>query len=589
MNKKPKIIWIDKNIYNQENQKYLKLFQNNEKYVQNQGKISINETMMDLQVQEINNKDAKNVYDFNTYDNIVNGIKFIKGLQPEERFKSTFIIVSGSCFKDFVNEFNKHINDIYVIPKIIIFTSLQKKEIIKNEKVENDNFYKCGGIHTDFDKIKKFIDDKQEEIINYPSHEQTTPTPIIGEELIFEQVNEKKGILMQLFYKIMIEKSNTEENNEFMNFLRENYLNDPKYKDILSQIVDVSDIPVELLSKYYARIYTINGNFYKNMKKELLKGNEENYKTYLPFIKTLFEGTRKKALKTCFQIDLYSAQWLAQMEIDIFKNMSQIEKGNFVRKKLLERHVTLYANVALGVASACLVYIGFIKAAEILLDVSEAHQAGYICSMLFVIPGFPLITGGIDLAKLDLRSGFERILYALLIIFVATITGWLCAYSLHFSPAEFVPLNHSALTMLVLRILASFAAVFGFSLMFNSTVRMAATAGIIGTVANVLRLELLDFTGIPLYIAAFIAALTAGLLASASKRITGFPRLTVTVPSIVITVPGLFMYKGIYFFALEDITTGGLWLAKAALVVCSLSLGLIFARILTDRNFRTSS
>ena len=47
MNKKPKIIWIDKNIYNQENQKYLKLFQNNEKYVQNQGKISINETMMD--------------------------------------------------------------------------------------------------------------------------------------------------------------------------------------------------------------------------------------------------------------------------------------------------------------------------------------------------------------------------------------------------------------------------------------------------------------------------------------------------------------------------------------------------------------
>ena len=263
--------------------------------------------------------------------------------------------------------------------------------------------------------------------------------------------------------------------------------------------------------------------------------------------------------------------------------------GNFVRKKLLERHVTLYANVALGVASACLVYIGFIKAAEILLDVSEAHQAGYICSMLFVIPGFPLITGGIDLAKLDLRSGFERILYALLIIFVATITGWLCAYSLHFSPAEFVPLNHSALTMLVLRILASFAAVFGFSLMFNSTVRMAATAGIIGTVANVLRLELLDFTGIPLYIAAFIAALTAGLLASASKRITGFPRLTVTVPSIVIMVPGLFMYKGIYFFALEDITTGGLWLAKAALVVCSLSLGLIFARILTDRNFRTSS
>jgi len=43
--------------------------------------------------------------------------------------------------------------------------------------------------------------------------------------------------------------------------------------------------------------------------------------------------------------------------------------------------------------------------------------------MLFVIPGFPLITGGIDLAKLDLRSGLERFTYALLIILMATITG----------------------------------------------------------------------------------------------------------------------------------------------------------------------
>lgn len=263
--------------------------------------------------------------------------------------------------------------------------------------------------------------------------------------------------------------------------------------------------------------------------------------------------------------------------------------GNFIRKKLLERHITLFANVAVGVASACFVYIGCIKAAEMLFNVSEAHQSGYICSMLFVIPGFPLITGGIDLAKLDLRSGFERILYALLIIFVATITGWLCAFSLHFSPAEFVPQNHSEITMLLLRIVASFCAVFGFSLMFNSTVPMAATAGIIGTISNVIRLELLDFTGIPVYIAAFIAAFTSGILATSIKKPTGFPRLTLTVPSIVIMVPGMFMYKGIYFFALDDISTGGLWLAKAALVVCSLSLGLIFARIFTDKNFRTTS
>lgn len=263
--------------------------------------------------------------------------------------------------------------------------------------------------------------------------------------------------------------------------------------------------------------------------------------------------------------------------------------GNFVRKKLLEKKITLFANVALGVASACLVYIACIKAAEFFFGISDAHQAGYICSMLFVIPGFPLITGGIDLAKLDLRSGMERIMYALLIIFVATITGWVCAWALHFRPADFLELNHPEYLMIIFRAIASFLAVLGFSLMFNSPLRMAVTAGIIGMVSNVFRLELIEFTGIPIYIASFLASLIAGLLASATKKLTGYPRLTITVPSIVIMVPGMYMYKGVYYMALEEMQTGGMWLSKAILVICSLSLGLIAARIITDKNFRTSS
>lgn len=263
--------------------------------------------------------------------------------------------------------------------------------------------------------------------------------------------------------------------------------------------------------------------------------------------------------------------------------------GNFVRKKLLERHITLFANVALGVASACFVYIALMELAERLFGISEAHQAGYICSMLFVIPGFPLITGGIDLAKLDIRSGFERICYSLLIIFVATLTGWLCAFVFNYAPENFIEYQTSPLFMLLLRMAASFFAVYGFSLMFNSTHKMAEFAGLIGMISNVFRLELLDFTSVPISLAAFLASLVSGLLASAIKKYTGFPRLTITVPSVVIMVPGMFMYKGIYFFALENFTEGAYWITKAAMVVCSLSFGLIFARILTDKNFRTSS
>lgn len=263
--------------------------------------------------------------------------------------------------------------------------------------------------------------------------------------------------------------------------------------------------------------------------------------------------------------------------------------GNFIRKLLLERHITLFANVAAGVASACTTYVALIKLAEIIFGISSVHQAGYICSMLFIIPGFPLITGGLDLAKLDLRSGLERITYALLIIITATATGWAAAGIYHFSPGNFEPLELDPVLHGVLIAAASFVGVFGFSLMFNSPIKMAATAGLIGVVSNTLRLELIEITGIPAAAAAFIGTFTAGLIASVIKRGVGFPRITLTVPSIVIMVPGMFMYKGVYYMAMNDVTNAASWLTKAVLIVVALPMGLIFARIFTDNNFRKSS
>lgn len=263
--------------------------------------------------------------------------------------------------------------------------------------------------------------------------------------------------------------------------------------------------------------------------------------------------------------------------------------GNFVRKKLLENHITLFANVAAGVASACCIYVIFIKLAELLLNVSAVHQAGYICSMLFVIPGFPLITGGFDLSKLDLRSGIERITYALLIIGIATLTGSVTASLFRFAPSAFEPVAISVYLKLLLRLVTSFCGVYGFSLMFNSPRKMAATAGIIGMIANTLRLELVDFTPIPAAAAAFIGTFAAGMLATLIKPVAGYPRITLTVPSIVIMVPGMYMYKGIFFIAQKNLADGGMWLCEAALIIAALPLGLIFARIVTDKNFRKSS
>ena len=173
--------------------------------------------------------------------------------------------------------------------------------------------------------------------------------------------------------------------------------------------------------------------------------------------------------------------------------------------------------------------------------------------MLFIIPGFPFITSGIDLAKLDMRSGIERLTYALIVILVATMSAWIMALILHLKPVDFIKLSLSTEQWILFRLLASFCGVFGFSIMFNSPIRLAVAAAGIGAVANTLRLELVDLANIP---------------------------------PIVIMVPGLYLYRGFYNLGIMSLSVAASWFASAILIIAALPLGLIFARILTDKAFR---
>ena len=271
--------------------------------------------------------------------------------------------------------------------------------------------------------------------------------------------------------------------------------------------------------------------------------------------------------------------------IEMFCAFAGAGIGNFLRCKLTKHHFTLFLCIVSSVSMACLVYAGFLKIGEILFSISIQHEAGYICAMLFIIPGFPFITSGIDLAKLDMRSGTERLMYAL-IIMVAAMSAWIMALLLHLKPVDFIKFSLPAEMWILCRLVTSFCGVFGFSIMFNSPVRLAASAGVIGAAANTLRLELADLAGMPPAAAAFIGALTAGLLASMIKNKVGYPRISLTVPSIVIMVPGLYLYRGFYNLGIMSLATAASWFAAAILIIAALPLGLIFARILTDRTFR---
>ena len=64
---------------------------------------------------------------------------------------------------------------------------------------------------------------------------------------------------------------------------------------------------------------------------------------------------------------------------------------------------------------------------------------------------------------MDMRSGIERLMYSLIIITVATMTAWILAMLLGLKPIPFLPLNLALWQMILLRLLAGFCGVFGFS------------------------------------------------------------------------------------------------------------------------------
>ncbi|WP_317643635.1 threonine/serine ThrE exporter family protein [Bombiscardovia apis] len=269
--------------------------------------------------------------------------------------------------------------------------------------------------------------------------------------------------------------------------------------------------------------------------------------------------------------------------------------GQFVRRSLLGRRINQFFVTAVAVIIAALACIGTLRLAGLFDPVALRHDTAYIGAILFVIPGFPLVTGGLDIAKMDFPSGVQRLTYALSIILVATFGGWVVARMVQLNPQGFDALNLSLGTTAGLRALAAFCGVWGFSVLFNSPQRMALVAAIIGAITDTMRLEMQDLMGVPPEMAAFLGAFLAGMLATAWRSSVrrgwlppevGYPRICLTVPAIVIMVPGLYMYRAMFYLGQFNTLSAMDWIFRAFMVIICLPIGLATARVITDRAWR---
>ena len=268
--------------------------------------------------------------------------------------------------------------------------------------------------------------------------------------------------------------------------------------------------------------------------------------------------------------------------------------GQWMRRRLFAHHLNQFFVTFVCVAAAALACTGTLRLIGIFDPVALSHDTAYIGAMLFVIPGFPLITGGLDMAKIDFPSGIQRVAYVLCIILMATLAGWAVAVMVHLHPEGFEPLGLNPWVNGLLRFVAAFVGVWGFSVLFNSPQRMCLTAALIGAITDTLRLELQDFSVAP-EMATFIGAFLAGVLASAWRSSVrrgwlpphlGYPRICLTVPSIVIMVPGLYMYRAMWYLGSFDTVNALDWAFRAFMVIVCLPIGLAMARVATDKSWR---
>lgn len=268
--------------------------------------------------------------------------------------------------------------------------------------------------------------------------------------------------------------------------------------------------------------------------------------------------------------------------------------GHWLRRKLFAHHLNQFFVTFVCVALAALACTGTLRLIGLLDPIALTHDTAYIGAMLFVIPGFPLITGGLDMAKIDFPSGIQRVAYVLCIILMATLAGWGVAMIVHLNPTGFEPLGLNPWVNTGLRAVTAFLGVWGFSIMFNSPQRMCLVAATIGMITDTLRLTLVDF-GVPAEVGAFIGALLAGLLAAGWRTAVhngllpphlGYPRICLTVPSIVIMVPGLYMYRAMFYLGQFDTLHALDWAFRAFMVIICLPIGLAMARVITDKSWR---
>ncbi|WNM28596.1 threonine/serine exporter family protein [Demequina capsici] len=254
--------------------------------------------------------------------------------------------------------------------------------------------------------------------------------------------------------------------------------------------------------------------------------------------------------------------------------------GQYLRRLLAHKGFNAFGTTMIAAFLATSLYLGVLGLIGLVGPGLEVHASGYISSVLFLLPGFALITGTLDMAKLDFSAGLSRVAYGTMIVLGAAVAVWAVSLMSSLDTSQ-----REATLPLVVQVLiwavASFVGVLGFALMFNSPWSMALNAAWIGMVAYAIR-NLLVHSGMAIQMGTAVACILIGILAAVFSRGGRWPVITLQVPAALVQIPGVPAHEAIV--ALNearyiDAVSGILQVVLAGIAIL---VGLVIAKLITD-------
>ena len=261
--------------------------------------------------------------------------------------------------------------------------------------------------------------------------------------------------------------------------------------------------------------------------------------------------------------------------------------GQAVRRLLLKRHVNHFMTWMVCGFAASGLYMAIVGSLQSTEVIDATHQAGMVSAVLFLVPGFPLVTSILDLIRQDFIAGISRGTYVVMLLIATAASVWAVSSIFDWSISTTQPgYSLEPLPLAAGRALATFIAAYGFAMLFNAPAQACLLAGLNGTIINVARLVGQDADLNPVG-AVGIAAFFAGIIAHVFSRHSRFSRVTLSVPAVVVMIPGVPLYRAMTAMSAgQDVLTALESTVTLLLTTTAIGVGLALARVVTDRHWR---